>query len=70
MSTETANILKNPEVIAVDQEPRGLQGVKVAEVAEASVRPRSDQRTVMFCALPVRLSRTTARLPVPERTLP
>lgn len=31
MSTETANILKNPEVIAVDQDPRGLQGVKVAE---------------------------------------
>ncbi len=31
MSTESANILKNPEVIAVDQDPRGLQGVKVAE---------------------------------------
>ncbi|MGW0582950.1 ricin-type beta-trefoil lectin domain protein [Streptomyces sp. NPDC002920] len=31
MSTETANILKNPEVIAVDQDPRGLQGVEVAE---------------------------------------
>ncbi|MFC8342981.1 RICIN domain-containing protein [Streptomyces sp. NPDC057280] len=31
MSTETANILKNPEVIAVDQDARGLQGVKVAE---------------------------------------
>jgi len=31
MSTETANILKNPEIIAVDQDPRGLQGVKVAE---------------------------------------
>jgi hypothetical protein len=31
MSSETANILKNPEVIAVDQDPRGLQGVKVAE---------------------------------------
>jgi hypothetical protein len=31
MTTETANILKNPEVIAVDQDPRGLQGVKVAE---------------------------------------
>ncbi|MCX4911377.1 ricin-type beta-trefoil lectin domain protein [Streptomyces sp. NBC_00878] len=31
MSTESANILKNPEVIGVDQDPRGLQGVKVAE---------------------------------------
>ncbi|WP_458249044.1 RICIN domain-containing protein [Streptomyces sp. MAI_2237] len=31
MTTETAAILKNPEVIAVDQDPRGLQGVKVAE---------------------------------------
>ncbi|MFI9761705.1 RICIN domain-containing protein [Streptomyces sp. NPDC051963] len=31
MTTETANILKNPEVIAVDQDPRGLQGVEVAE---------------------------------------
>ncbi|MBK3645909.1 RICIN domain-containing protein [Streptomyces sp. MBT33] len=31
MTSETAAILKNPEVIAVDQDPRGLQGVKVAE---------------------------------------
>jgi hypothetical protein len=31
MTAETAAILKNPEVIAVDQDPRGLQGVKVAE---------------------------------------
>jgi hypothetical protein len=31
MSSTTAAILKNPEVIAVDQDPRGLQGVKVAE---------------------------------------
>ncbi|MBK3632638.1 ricin-type beta-trefoil lectin domain protein [Streptomyces sp. MBT97] len=31
MTAETANILKNPEVIAVDQDARGLQGVKVAE---------------------------------------
>ncbi|MEU1011647.1 ricin-type beta-trefoil lectin domain protein [Streptomyces sp. NPDC005890] len=31
LSAETAAILKNPEVIAVDQDPRGLQGVKVAE---------------------------------------
>ncbi|MCX4878423.1 ricin-type beta-trefoil lectin domain protein [Streptomyces sp. NBC_00847] len=31
MSSETASILKNPEVVAVDQDPRGLQGVKVAE---------------------------------------
>ncbi|MGW7522230.1 ricin-type beta-trefoil lectin domain protein [Streptomyces sp. NPDC054783] len=31
MSGETAAILKNPEVVAVDQDPRGLQGVKVAE---------------------------------------
>ncbi|MGI5380266.1 ricin-type beta-trefoil lectin domain protein [Streptomyces sp. CA-251387] len=31
LTTETVNILKNPEVIAVDQDPRGLQGVKVAE---------------------------------------
>ncbi|WP_329277541.1 RICIN domain-containing protein [Streptomyces sp. NBC_01451] len=31
MTAESAAILKNPEVIAVDQDPRGLQGVKVAE---------------------------------------
>ncbi|MDR6975812.1 hypothetical protein J2X68_002500 [Streptomyces sp. 3330] len=31
MTTETADILKNPEVVAVDQDARGLQGVKVAE---------------------------------------
>ncbi|MCX4767078.1 ricin-type beta-trefoil lectin domain protein [Streptomyces sp. NBC_01275] len=33
MTTETAGILKNPEVIAVDQDARGLQGVRVAEDA-------------------------------------
>jgi hypothetical protein len=33
MSAATAAILKNAEVIAVDQDPRGLQGVKVAEDA-------------------------------------
>ncbi|MFI6567349.1 RICIN domain-containing protein [Streptomyces sp. NPDC050534] len=33
MTSETAGILKNPEVVAVDQDPRGLQGVKVAEDA-------------------------------------
>ena len=27
MSDETAAILKDPEVVAVDQDPRGLQGV-------------------------------------------
>ncbi|WP_457029508.1 ricin-type beta-trefoil lectin domain protein [Kitasatospora sp. P5_F3] len=31
MSTQTRDILTNPEVVAVDQDPRGLQGVKVAE---------------------------------------
>ncbi|WP_200307350.1 RICIN domain-containing protein [Streptomyces adelaidensis] len=31
LTTETTNTLTNPEVIAVDQDPRGLQGVKVAE---------------------------------------
>jgi hypothetical protein len=31
MSSTTAAILKNAEVVAVDQDPRGLQGVKVAE---------------------------------------
>jgi Alpha galactosidase A/Alpha galactosidase C-terminal beta sandwich domain len=31
MSTGTAAILKNSEVIAIDQDPRGLPGVKVAE---------------------------------------
>jgi hypothetical protein len=31
MTSETASILKNPEVIGVDQDSRGLQGVKVAE---------------------------------------
>ncbi|GHB54869.1 hypothetical protein GCM10010397_26520 [Streptomyces spinoverrucosus] len=31
MSTATRDILTNSEVIAIDQDPRGLQGVKVAE---------------------------------------
>ncbi|MGW0706726.1 ricin-type beta-trefoil lectin domain protein [Streptomyces sp. NPDC002643] len=31
MTAETRTTLTNPEVIAVDQDPRGLQGVKVAE---------------------------------------
>ncbi|MDX3243922.1 ricin-type beta-trefoil lectin domain protein [Streptomyces sp. ME18-1-4] len=31
MSTTTRDILTNPEVLAIDQDPRGLQGVKVAE---------------------------------------
>ena len=31
MSAATAAILKNAEVIAIDQDPRGLQGVKIAE---------------------------------------
>ena len=31
MSSTTASILKNSEVIAIDQDARGLQGVKVAE---------------------------------------
>ncbi|MER6351394.1 ricin-type beta-trefoil lectin domain protein [Streptomyces sp. NPDC001634] len=31
MTSETAGILTNPEVIAVDQDARGLQGAKVAE---------------------------------------
>jgi hypothetical protein len=31
MSTATRDILTNREVIAIDQDPRGLQGVKVAE---------------------------------------
>ncbi|MGC0334773.1 hypothetical protein RKD23_007763 [Streptomyces sp. SAI-170] len=31
MSAETRDILTNPEVLAIDQDPRGLQGVKVAE---------------------------------------
>ncbi|MER6564017.1 ricin-type beta-trefoil lectin domain protein [Streptomyces sp. NPDC001027] len=31
MSAETRDILTNPEVLAVNQDPRGLQGVKVAE---------------------------------------
>ncbi|MEW2305445.1 ricin-type beta-trefoil lectin domain protein [Streptomyces sp. NPDC006655] len=31
MTAETAAVLKNPDVIAVDQDPRGLQGAKVAE---------------------------------------
>ncbi|MFJ6739585.1 RICIN domain-containing protein [Streptomyces sp. NPDC091279] len=31
MTSETAGILTNPEVIGVDQDARGLQGVKVAE---------------------------------------
>ena len=41
MSAETAAILKNREVIAVDQDPRGLQGVKVAEDAAGSGLPQS-----------------------------
>jgi hypothetical protein len=31
MTTETRDIFTNPEVLAIDQDPRGLQGVKVAE---------------------------------------
>jgi hypothetical protein len=31
MSASTASILTNSEVVAIDQDPRGLQGVKVAE---------------------------------------
>ncbi|MFE3407816.1 ricin-type beta-trefoil lectin domain protein [Streptomyces mirabilis] len=31
MSSTTASILTNSEVVAIDQDPRGLQGVKVAE---------------------------------------
>ncbi|NEB05085.1 ricin-type beta-trefoil lectin domain protein [Streptomyces sp. SID13726] len=31
MTTATRDVLTNPEMIAVDQDPRGLQGVKVAE---------------------------------------
>lgn len=31
MSATTASILTNSEVVAIDQDPRGLQGVKVAE---------------------------------------
>ncbi|MGW0332510.1 RICIN domain-containing protein [Streptomyces sp. NPDC003011] len=31
MSTETRDILTNREMVAIDQDPRGLQGVKVAE---------------------------------------
>jgi hypothetical protein len=31
MTTETRDILTNPEVLAINQDPRGLQGVKVAE---------------------------------------
>ncbi|MFJ4622413.1 ricin-type beta-trefoil lectin domain protein [Streptomyces sp. NPDC088812] len=31
MSTATRDILTNPEMIAIDQDPRGLQGVEVAE---------------------------------------
>ncbi|MEV3971348.1 ricin-type beta-trefoil lectin domain protein [Streptomyces sp. NPDC050698] len=31
MTTETRDILTNPEVLAIDQDPRGLQGIKVAE---------------------------------------
>ncbi len=31
LSPTTAGLLKNPEVIAVDQDPLGLQGVKVSE---------------------------------------
>ncbi|MFF8351812.1 RICIN domain-containing protein [Streptomyces chartreusis] len=33
LTAETTGILTNPEVIAVDQDPRGLQGVEVAEDA-------------------------------------
>ena len=31
MTTETRDILTNPEVLAINQDPRGLQGVEVAE---------------------------------------
>ncbi|MFE9063171.1 ricin-type beta-trefoil lectin domain protein [Streptomyces violaceusniger] len=66
MTRETAANLTNPEVIAVDQDPRGLQGVKVAEDAAglqvyAKVLSGTGQRAVLL------LNRTSAAKPITAR---
>ncbi|HKT04863.1 MAG TPA: ricin-type beta-trefoil lectin domain protein [Rugosimonospora sp.] len=59
MGSTTASILKNSDVIAVDQDPRGLPGVKVAEDSQglqvyAKVLSGSGRRAVVL------LNRTSA----------
>lgn len=66
MTRETAGTLTNPEVIAVDQDPRGLQGVKVAEDAAglqvyAKVLSGTGKRAVLL------LNRTSAAKPITAR---
>ncbi|GAA2328437.1 ricin-type beta-trefoil lectin domain protein [Streptomyces violaceusniger] len=66
MTRETAGILTNPEVIAVDQDPRGLQGVKVAEDAAglqvyAKVLSGTGKRAVLL------LNRASAAKPITAR---
>lgn len=66
MSAETASILKNREVITVDQDPRGLQGVKVAEDAAGlqvygKVLAGQGKRAVLL------LNRTSSAAPMTAR---
>ncbi|WP_051970399.1 RICIN domain-containing protein [Kitasatospora azatica] len=66
MSSTTASILTNREVIAIDQDPRGLQGVKVAEDATglqvySKVLSGSGKRAVLL------LNRTSAAAPITAR---
>ncbi|WP_413105903.1 alpha-galactosidase [Streptomyces sp. Inha503] len=66
MTRETAGNLTNPEVIAVDQDPRGLQGVKVAEDAAglqvyAKVLSGTGKRAVLL------LNRTSTAKPITAR---
>jgi alpha-galactosidase len=52
LSDDTVRLLTNPEVIAVDQDPLGLQGVKVAESGQLQVWAKllegSGQRAVLL----------------------
>ena len=66
MSSTTASILTNPEVVAIDQDARGLQGVKVAEDSSglqvySKVLSGSGARAVLL------LNRTSAAAPITAR---
>lgn len=63
MTAATAAILENAEVIAIDQDPRGLPGVKLAEDSpglqvHAKVLSGSGRRAVVL------LNRTAAAAPI------
>ncbi|MFJ9909607.1 RICIN domain-containing protein [Streptomyces sp. NPDC101152] len=66
MDSTTAAILTNPEVIAIDQDPRGLQAVKVAEDTKglqvySKVLSGTGKRAVVL------LNRTSAAAPITAR---